>query len=1084
MSEVRDLTEETAAPPRGLSARALPVRTLAIGGGALALVALGLGGAWMMRGEIADDLISSELKKLGLPARYEIVEISPSEQVIRNLVIGDPKRPDLTVEEVRVATQLEWGWPGIGRITLVRPRLYGSLHQGKLSLGSLDKALASGGASDKDHPLPDYDIGLIDGRALIDSDYGRIAAKIDGAGPLRGGFDGRLAVVSPRLDYAGCKAAHATLYGRLRVSGEKPSFTGPLRLDGLDCPAQDIHLGKTALQFDGALDSRFDGIEGRLGLAGGAARMAGNRLAGLTASGRFTFRKQALTATYKLTARGIATPQAGVNALSFDGQVRSDPGMKNVDVEGDLTGSGVVPGAVADRALADLARSGEGTLIVPLTNSIRTALARETRGSKLDANVILRRDAGQWSLVVPRGNWRGTSGASLLTLSRVQAVFGKGRPVVTGNFASSGQGLPQVSGRMESAANGRFALSVSMPEYRAGDSRLGSASMALPHLSLSQSADGAMTFTGEARLSGALPGGRADGLMLPIEGRWAADGALALWHGCTTVSFERLALANLTLDARRLPVCPARGASILAADAGGAMRITAGVPALDLTGRLGGTRIRVVSGPVGYAQGPGRPGSLAAKSIAVELGAAEAPSRFRIARLDAKVGKDIAGTFDESDVMLAAVPMDLRQTGGQWRYAGGVLSLEGAHFTLVDRQQAPRFEPLIARDATLRLENGVITADALLREPKSDRAIVRADIVHDLNRTNGHADLAVDDLRFDDKVQAGTLSALMVGVVSNLDGMVRGTGRIDWTADKVTSHGRFSTDGLAFAAAFGPAKGVSGDVVFTDLLGMVTAPDQTLKLASVNPGIEVTDGTLSFQMEPNYLLRINGAHWPFMDGSLTLEPATMTIGAAETRHYKLTVKGLNAATFVQHLEVGNINASGVFDGEVPLVFDENGGRIDGGFLRSRAPGGNVSYVGALTYKDLSAMGNFAFAALKSVDYRQMEIGLDGSLAGDILTRISFDGLSQGAGASKNFVTKQVAKLPIHFIVNVKAPFMSLFGNMRSLYDPTFIKDPRIISAEAALQAQAKAAAGIPPAARTTTDPAQHTIQPSDSERKP
>lgn len=1055
--------------------------------GVVSLLALGAGTAWILRKDIAENVIGSELKKLGLPARYEIVTISPSEQVVRNLVIGDPRRPDLTVEEVRVATRVVWGWPGIGRITLVRPRLYGRYHGGRLSLGALDKALSSGGAADKDHPLPDYDIGLVDGRALIDSDYGRVAAKLDGIGPLRGGFEGRLAVVAPDLAVAGCRAAQATLYGRLRVSGEKPSFTGPLRLGRLDCPAQDIHLAKSALQFDGTLDSRLDGAEGRLGLEGGALRLAQNRLAGLTASSRFTFRKQALTATYKVAARGIVTPQAGVQALSLDGQVRSDPGLKNVDVEADLAGRGVVPGAMADRALADLARSGEGTLVAPLTNRIRAALGREARGSTLDAHVILRRDARQWSLVVPRGNWRGTSGASLLALSRVQGVFGaagKGRPVFTGNFASSGQGLPRVSGRMESTANGRLALSVSMPEYRADDARLGAASMALPHLLVSQAADGAMTFGGEARLSGALPGGRADGLVLPIEGRWAADGALALWPGCTTVAFERLALANLTLDRRRLPVCPARGKPILALGAGGGMAITAGVPALDLTGRLGGTRIRLTSGAVGYAQVPGRPGALAARGIDVELGTAEAPSRFRIARLGARVGKDIAGTFDESDVMLAAVPMDLRQTGGQWRYAGGVLSLEGAHFTLVDRQQAPRFEPLVARDATLRLANGVITADALLREPKSDRAIVRADIVHDLNRTRGHADLAVDDLRFDDKLQAGTLSAMMVGVVSNLEGTVKGTGRIDWTADKVTSHGRFSTGGLDFAAAFGPVKGLSGDVVFTDLLGMVTAPNQTLRLASVNPGIEVTDGTLSFQMEPNYLLRINGARWPFMDGTLALEPATMTIGAAETRRYTLTVKGLNAATFVQHLEVGNINASGVFDGEVPLVFDENGGRIDNGFLRSRVPGGNVSYIGALTYKDLSAMGNFAFSALKSVDYKQMEIGLDGSLAGDILTRISFDGLSQGAGASKNFVTKQVAKLPIHFIVNVKAPFMSLFGNMRSLYDPTFIKDPRIISAEAALQAQAKAAAGIPAAARTTTDPAQHTIQPSDSERKP
>lgn len=1074
MSEVRDQFEAPAEPDRPSRARR---RVAAVGAlGVLGLFAVSLGAAWMMRERIADDLIADQLKKLGLPARYKIVKISPSEEVIRNVVVGDPRRPDLTIEEVRVATRLSWGIPGIGRITLVRPRLYGSLHGGKLRLGALDKVLESGGG-DPDHPLPDYDVALVDGRALIESDYGRIAAKIDGAGALRGGFDGVAAVLSPALAYKGCAAGRTTLYGKLRVRGEKPMFTGPLRMEGLDCPAQALRMGKSAVQLDLAIDPTLDGVEGRLGLQGGAARMGRNRVAGLDASGRFTFRKNALTATYKLAAHGVETPQADAAMLGFDGQVRTDSGFAKIDIDGDATGSGLVPGAMANRALADLAKSGEGTLVAPLTNGIRAALAREARGSRLDANMVLRRDAGRWSLVVPRGNWRGTSGSSLLALSRVQALFGKGRPVITGNFASEGQGLPHVSGRMESGADGRLALSVTMPEYRSGDSRL-----AMPRLSLLQSADGAMTFAGEARLSGALPGGRAEGLVLPIEGRWAADGAVLLWPRCTTVAFDRLALANVTIDRRRLSVCPARGRPIVASDARG-LSIAAGLPALDVTGRMGGTRIRVSSGPLGYAQFPGKAGALTARAVAVELGAADAPSRFRIAHLDATVGKEIGGAFDEGDVMLAAVPLDLHQTAGRWRYAGGVLGIEDAHFTLVDRQQAPRFQPMIARDAALRLQNGVITAQAAMREPTSDRVVVRTDIVHDLNAARGHADLAVDGLLFDDKVQAETLSPMLLGIVSNLEGTVRGSGRIDWDAQKVTSRGRFSTDALAFAAPFGPVKGLSGDVVFTDLLGMVTAPDQKLKIASLNPGIEVTDGVLSFQMEPRYLLRVNGARWPFMDGVLTLEPATMTIGASETRRYKLTVQGLNAATFVQHLELGNINATGVFDGALPLVFDENGGRIENGFLRSRPPGGNVSYIGALTYKDLSAMGNFAFAALKSVDYQQMEIGLGGSLSGDILTRISFDGLSQGKGASKNFLTKQVARLPIHFIVNVKAPFMSLFGNMRSLYDATYIKDPRLLSVEAAMQAKAAAAAAAA-AAKSTAGPAHDTVQPSDSEKKP
>src|SRR5690606_3311650 len=151
-------------------------------------------------------------------------------------------------------------------------------------------------------------------------------------------------------------------------------------------------------------------------------------------------------------------------------------------------------------------------------------------------------------------------------------------------------------------------------------------------------------------------------------------------------------------------------------------------------------------------------------------------------------------------------------------------------------------------------------------------------------------------------------------------------------ADTVASNGRFTTDSLDFAAAFGPVKGAAGTIVFTDLLGMVTAPDQQLRIAAINPGIEVNDGVLRYELRPDNVLAVKGADWPFLDGKLTLQPVTMNIGVAETRRYVLVIEGLNAARFVERMELANLSATGSFDGALPLVFDENGGRIEGGLL--------------------------------------------------------------------------------------------------------------------------------------------------------
>jgi hypothetical protein len=56
------------------------------------------GGLWLARNRIADGVIADELASLGLPARYTIVSIGPGREVLANVVVGDPRRPDLVIE--------------------------------------------------------------------------------------------------------------------------------------------------------------------------------------------------------------------------------------------------------------------------------------------------------------------------------------------------------------------------------------------------------------------------------------------------------------------------------------------------------------------------------------------------------------------------------------------------------------------------------------------------------------------------------------------------------------------------------------------------------------------------------------------------------------------------------------------------------------------------------------------------------------------------------------------------------------------------------------------------------------------------
>jgi len=1053
-----------------------------IGLGLLAAIVAVLAGLWLSREQIAADVIEDALAERGIAARYEIVNIGTRGAVLRDIAIGDPARPDLTVEQASVRIRHRFGFPAIEEVRLVRPRLYGSYRNGELSFGALDPLIFPEEETEEPFELPDLTVAIEDGRALLDSDLGRVGLSLTGSGWLRGGFAGELAAAAPRLEAGGCAASQATLYGTVSIANAVPQFEGPLRLASLACPGAEVALADAALQLDLQGDRRMEGVEGTARLALGAAGLAGIDLAQTTGTSRFTFRDGDLTARYELEGSGFSTSQARLASLALDGSLRTRRAFERIELDAQLQGSDLRLGDTLDAALADTIVATEGTLLQPILRQVRAQVAQQAPGSTITADVIARRTGDRLSLVVPQARLRAQSGEALLALSRVQlALSGDAALRYSGNMVTGG-GLPRIAGRVEQRGDG-IELTASMAPYRAGGSTL-----AVPRLTLLHASNGSLRFSGEIETSGPLPGGAAQGLELPLSGSWSPAGGLVLWGDCTRLRFQSLRYANLTLDSQRLTLCPPPGQSIVRYGASG-LQVAAGVPSLRLTGMLGETPIALESGAVGFAW----PGTLTANRLNVTLGPAATATSFAVTDLTARMGEEIGGTFADTDVLLFAVPLDVRGASGNWRYADGRLQLTDGTFRVEDRQQdARRFEPLVARHATLALRDNLITADALLREPASDREVSRVAIRHDLTTGTGSADLVVESLLFDSALQPVALSPLALGIVANVEGVVTGSGRIDWNEAALTSSGSFSSTDLDFAAAFGPVTGASGTVVFTDLLGLTTAPGQLLRVQSINPGIEVNDGEVRFELRGGEVLAVEGGSWPFLGGTLTMRPLDIRLGIEEERAYVFEIIGLDAALFLQRFELDNLSASGIFDGAIPVVFDRAGnGSLKGGEMLSRPFGGNVSYVGELTYEDLSPMANYAFDMLRSLNYRQMRVQLDGSLTGEIVTRVRLDGVSQGEGATSNLISRRLAQLPIRFDVNVRAPFLTLMNSVRGLYDPEAVRDPRelgLLDQEGnAIRLQVdgeEAQDGREVGPENVLDAIKDLIQPSDSEERP
>lgn len=1025
MPDETEPLNESPEGPQGAPRSAKRRRIALVSAGALAALAIGL---WSAREQIAVGLIDRQLAQLGLPGRYAIEGIGADRQILKNIVIGDPAHPDLTIERAEVRLSYGLLGPRIGQVILEKPRLYGAYRQGKLSFGALDAMLFPKEPSASAAGLPDLDLRIVDGRALLESDFGRLAVKTEGAGNLAGGFKGTLAAIMPSITANGCDGDRLTAYGEVSVGDGRPRFAGPVRLARLAC-GKTLTAGPAAMALDVTGDKDLGGVAIKGKLEAGEVAGPSMAAARLMLGGALAFKQGDLRGHVLSTAQGVRTAGLTAGSLGIDGDLDMKAGGQTIVFRGAVSGRGLARGAASERALAGAQTAAQGTLAAPLIARLRSALGREERGSRLTGDVALRREGARWSLVAPSATLRGGGGATLLSVSRLQVASEPDKlPTLTGNFVMAGEGLPPITGRMEPGAGGRPALKLRMAEYRAGADML-----ALPLLEIAQGPGGSLSFSGTALASGAIQGGAVRGLSLPIAGTIGPRGDLALWERCVTPSFASLQLSALTLDKRQLTVCPAGGQAIVRYGPQG-LKAALGINALALSGRLGETPLTLNTGPVGLAW----PGTLTVRGADVVLGPEATATRLRLVNLVARLGRDFTGTFDGVDAKLAAVPIDLSGAAGDWRYAGGVLTLSGVRFAAADRFQPARFKTLAGENAVLTLKDNRVTAEALLREPDSRREVLRVAVRHDLATARGHADLAVDGLVFDrNKIVPGRVGGLQLrdlapqfrGVVADAEGTVRGKGVVDWTADRVTSSGSFGTEDFAFSAAFGPVKGISGTLVFTDLIGMVTAPHQTLRVASANPGIEVNDGVIDLELLPEQVVRLNSGIWPFLGGKLRLAPGDLRMTVNEPRRFRIEIEGLDAAKFLERMELANLSATGMFDGHLPLEFDANGGRITGGQLVSRPPGGTVSYVGALSYKDLSTMANFAFDALKSLDYSSMTIGMDGNLAGDVITRVEFNGIKQGRDAKQNFITRQVARVPIKFNVNIHAPFYSLISSM-------------------------------------------------------
>ena len=1050
------MTEETQ-EPENATRRRWPLWV----GGFLLLLLLALMIAWSQRKPLAANFIDRELARRGVTGSYEITQFAPTRQRIENLVIGDPDDPDLTAQWAELHVRLGFGVPEVRRIVAHGVRLRGELIDGRLTFGQVDDLLPE--PTGEPIKLPEIDVTVSDARVRLATPYGPVVATLAGSGPLNDGFAGYVAAGSPAFNVGDCRARRLRLNAAILITGRRPAVKGPLRADAVTCP--DLRIAEPRLAVDAIFSESFERWGGGADLS--LASLAQSRIRAGPVRGRIEFDGSAdkTAGTVTLTGTRLRTTDAMARNAALNGHYRVTERGGAMAFDGDVRFSGGRAGRALYAGFTDRMGGAQATPLGPIAAAL--ARATERAAARFDANFTLaaERRGDRGAVRLARLNGRSASGARL--------AFGDGEGI---QYRWPGRGV-RIDGTLSLAGGGFPSTHVALSQARAGAAldgyatiapmSAGNARLVLAPVRFTAGGDGVTRIATAVEISGPIADGRVEQLRLPVSGVLGRGGVLSVGQGCVPMRWTRLHIASLAVGPTNLPLCPIEGGALLRFAPGRGISGGARITNPRLRATLGEAPLLVTARDFRL---PLRNPSFVANDVAVRLGEQGRQSALDIASLQANfVTGGVDGRYVAAAGDLVSVPIHFGNSSGTWRFVRGMLDVAGIG-DVTSTSPAPVFEPMVTRDFALHLENNRITVTGGLIEPESNVLVANVNLHHNLGQGMGEARLDTPGISFNDRFQPTDLTNLVLGIVANVKGLVSGSGTIRWGSQGVTSDGVYQLTNVDLAAAFGPVKGLTSEVHFTDLLGMNTMPGQIATMREVNPGVLVEDGTLTYQLLAANKVRIEGGRWPFAGGELILDPTTLDFGVEDARRMTFRVEGVDAFQFLEARDFENIIATGMFDGELPIVIDNDGARIEDGLLVSRPGGGTFSYTGEISDVNLGLFGSLAFNALELIRYSEMAIGFDGAIDGEMVTTVSFTGVTPNiAREGQNFLvagfTRRFAELPIEFNITINAPFNRLLYSFRLLDDPTFLVNQAI-------------------RARMNRIRAERTVQPTESDPVP
>jgi len=922
--------------------------------------------AWLNRRAAAREVLVGWLDQRGIQADVEIQRLELN-GFVGSVRIGDERNPDVTIQRVEVdyALGLPWSSTGLGvtpsRIRLVRPVARASWKDGKLSFASLDPLIEEFTGKP---PRPDSrgPVVIVEtGRLRLDTEYGPLSlladARVD---------NGKLMRLAARMPAASLKSGETEARGLggsldLTTTGDRVA----LRVDlGAEAFAA-LGLGGDGARLAGTADLPYPDFKTRRG--------DGRATVDLTLSGeRLAIGETAATgAVLTLAANGQAS--GWIETLAFNGTATTRLRAANITAPGLSARSADVSATQARVALLRRTDGFDWSVEGP---------ARLTAASGRAGDLVLTGAEATSSRLALSGSAAGVEASGALsarlaraafdtlqmnqTTGRFDLDFASGRRdalVLTGSLASArgawplfgpvtNDDVPELA-EMKRAL-GAFALDIPALRLTSGEAGL---AVTLPRAArLTPANGGALTINPVATpIFAARPGERGGGALNVVatrgQGLPEATFSIPNWR-LTAGGFEATLDGRAALDfglARGLNV---RTKGLLATNAG---RLTyTASDCLTFTAErleLDANDVMELSGGLCASGGP---------LVVSQDGRWRAGGRLTDVKASAPF---LAMTFD-------AIQGTAFATGSK---AGLGLEATIASANVEDATRPRRFNPLTASGSARLTDEQWSGAFDLARNAAT---LGRLNLAH--NGLTGEGGIVIDapSLVFaEDGLQPADLSPLAADFVqSPATGSASFNGRLNWNKDPNagTSSGRLVIPGLDFTSPAGAVKGLSGMIEFTNLAPLTTAPDQTLRIATLESIDDFTDLDLTFSLDKAALM-VAGGDIHAAGGVVSVEPFSVPLDR----------RPFSGVIVLDRVQLGDLLAGSGFgdrvkldavvSGRLPFTSDpETGVRIAGGTLYAAQPGRLSIQREALSDLEAGGGGDVPPNTVEDLAYQAME----------------------------------------------------------------------------------------------------------------